>query len=138
MGKSHDLSVHPWRRLTCNESRDTDCLTLKLRRSAQDSRVHIVLNEDKQDDKNEEDHSSNSRGDGYEKEPGKKQWFLWMFSYCEMSSKPVNMQMLVLHLCYQMTLLLTSSSFLPHNCSAICSDGQSLRCICCKCCSVWI
>jgi len=31
-----------------------------------------VLNEDKQDDKNEEDHSSNSRGDGYEKEPGKK------------------------------------------------------------------
>lgn len=72
MGKSHDLSVHPWRRITGNESRDTDCLTLKLRRSAQDSRVHIVLNEDKQDDKNEEDHSNNSRGDGYEKEPGKK------------------------------------------------------------------
>lgn len=47
-------------------------LTLKLWCSAQDSRIHIVLNEDKQDDKNEEDHSSNSRGDGYEKEPGKK------------------------------------------------------------------
>lgn len=31
-----------------------------------------MLNEDKQDDKNEKDHSSNSRGDGYEKEPGKK------------------------------------------------------------------
>lgn len=51
-------------------SRDTAGLTLKLRRGAQDSGIHIVFNEDKQDHKNEEHHPNNSRGDGYEEEPG--------------------------------------------------------------------
>ncbi len=44
-----NTSINFMRWWTVIVSRDTAGLTLKLRRGAQDSRIHIVLNEDKQD-----------------------------------------------------------------------------------------
>ncbi len=83
-----NTSINFMRWWTVIVSRDTAGLTLKLRRGAQDSRIHIVLNEDKQDHQNEEDHPNNSRGNGYEKEPGEKPKIpIWTFSHCQTSLK---------------------------------------------------
>lgn len=120
IGKPHERSG-----VTTGKWVQTHSVTLKLWSAAQKRRVHVVCDEDEQHDKNNQTCSQHSRGDSHEEKPDKRMR-LWT-SRQDMRPKQ-----------HEMTRLLTSSFCFRRSCSAICSDGQSLRRICCRCCSVWL